>query len=71
LVDAPKRLMGEGREESRLVKQGTAHPLIFVSVASKRLSASINPLFATHTKVPVSVASKEVSEMLQRDGRRS
>src|SRR5713226_9410258 len=33
-------------------------PLFFVSVASKGLTVSLSPLFATHTRVPASVASK-------------
>jgi hypothetical protein len=47
-----------------LVDQNNPTPLFFVSVASKRLSVFISPLFATHTKAPVSVASKELSDGL-------
>jgi len=36
-------------------------PLFFVSVASKGLTVSLSPLFATHTRVPGSVASKELA----------
>jgi hypothetical protein len=36
-------------------------PLFFASVASKGLTISLSPLFATHTRVPGSVASKELA----------
>jgi hypothetical protein len=41
-------------------------PLLFVSVASKRLTIPLNPLFATHTRVRRSVASKGLA--LQQNG---
>ena len=34
------------------------HPLFFVSVASKGVSFGVSRLFATHTGIPRSVASK-------------
>ena len=62
LGEASKRLMRESRAESLQVEHETPHPLFFVSVASKRLRTSVSPLFATHTSVSVSVASKGLSD---------
>jgi hypothetical protein len=41
-----------------LVNNNTPLPLFLVSVASKELSVSLSSLFATHTRVPGSVAPK-------------
>src|SRR5258707_8570090 len=58
---APRKIFGPGRGDSRLEVWLTIiapTPLFFVSVASKGLTISLNPLDATHTRVPGSVASK-------------
>src|SRR5713226_2272439 len=61
----PGKIFGPGRARlpvGSLVNHNSPHPLFFVSVASKGLTISLSPLDATHTRVPGSVASKELAQ---------